>query len=95
MNKLATSKEHIESMSRFCVVLANVNKSEMQRDKNRSSQSLAKFIMGRTCHRQYMAKWSAFFVCFRQTTHSIKRMQFLLLKMDLFTIFYYLQGDKK
>ena len=70
MNKLATSKEHIESMSRFCVVLANVNKSEMQRDKNRSSQSLAKFIMGRTCHRQYMAKRSAFFVCFRQTTHS-------------------------
>ena len=25
-------------------------------------------MMRQTCHRQYWAKWSAFFVCFRQTT---------------------------
>ena len=50
--KLDTSKEHMKalgSMSRFCQVV-------MERD--------AKFVMERTCHRQYWAKRSAFFVCF-------------------------------
>ena len=40
MNKLDTSKEHMKtlgSMSRFCMVLANVNESDMQCDENRSN----------------------------------------------------------
>ena len=40
MNKSDTSKERmktLESMSRFCMVLANVNESDMQCDENRSN----------------------------------------------------------
>ena len=38
MNKLDTSKEHIktlESMSRFCMILAKANEADMQCDENR------------------------------------------------------------
>ena len=40
VNKLDTSKEHMKtlgSMSRFCMVLANVNESDMQCEENRSN----------------------------------------------------------
>ena len=41
VNKLDTSKKHMKtlgSMSRFCIILANVNESDMQCDENHSDK---------------------------------------------------------